>query len=111
LHLLLGAAEPAGTPFEEAALLPQLDRLLEAGAELDAQDGRGFSALHWAAQHGLLGCVQRLLRAGADPERRDSLARSPREVALTRGYVDIARELEGPKAPPSIARFLRSRAD
>lgn len=111
LHLLLGAAEPAGTPFTESVLLPQLERLLEGGAGLDGQDGRGFSALHWAAQHGLLGAVQRLLRAGADAELRDSLARSPREVALTRGYVDIARELEGPKAPPSIARFLRSRTE
>jgi hypothetical protein len=31
-------------------------------------------------------------------------------VALTRGYVDIARELEGPKSPPSLARFLRAQA-
>jgi hypothetical protein len=111
LLLLLGAAEPAGTPLHTGALLPQLERLLEIGVDPDAQDQRGFSALHWGAQHGLLPLVQRLLRAGADPTRRDSLARSAAEVALTRGYIDIARELEGPKPPPSMARFLRSQAD
>jgi ankyrin repeat protein len=110
LLLLLGAAEPAGTPLRIEALLPQLDHLLDLGVALDVQDQRGFSALHWAAQHGLLPVVQRLLRVGADPGLRDSLARSAAEVALTRGYVDIARELEGPKSPPSLARFLRAQA-
>lgn len=110
LLLLLGAAEPAGTPFRVDVLLPQLEHLLDLGVELDAQDQRGFTALHWAAQHGLLPAVQRLLRAGADPALRDSLARSAGEVALTRGYVDIARELEGPKPAPSLARFLRAQA-
>jgi ankyrin repeat protein len=110
LLLLLGAAEPAGTPLRIEALLPQLDHLLDLGVALDVQDQRGFSALHWAAQHGLLPAVQRLLRVGADPGLRDSLARSAAEVALTRGYVDIARELEGPKSPPSLARFLRAQA-
>lgn len=111
LLLLLGAAELPGTPLQAEALLPQLEALLELGAAPDAQDQRGFSALHWAAQHGLLPLVQRLLRAGAEPALRDSLARSAAEVALTRGYVDIARELEGPKPPPSMARFLRSQVD
>lgn len=111
LQLLLGAAELPGTPLQVECLLPQLDRLLENGALLDAQDQRGFTALHWSAQHGLLPVVQRLLNAGAEPGLRDSLARSAAEVALTRGYVDIARELEGPKPPPSMARFLRSQAE
>lgn len=111
LLLLLGAAELPGTPLQAEALLPQLEALLELGAAPDAQDQRGFSALHWAAQHGLLPLVQRLLRAGAEPALRDSLARSAAEVALTRGYVDIARELQGPKPPPSMARFLRSQVD
>ncbi|MCG6118732.1 MAG: ankyrin repeat domain-containing protein [Aquimonas sp.] len=112
LHLLLGAAEPPGTPAGPAGLLQQqLDDLLERGAQPDLQDQRGFSALHWAAQHGLLAVVQQLMRAGASPELRDALARSPREVALTRGYVDIAAEFEGKRPPPSMARFLRSPSD
>jgi len=111
LLLLLGAAQPTGAPLRAEALLPQLNALLELGSPLDHADQRGFSALHWAAQHGLLTAVQRLLRAGADSARRDGLARTPGEVALTRGYVDIARELEGPKAPPSMARLLRTRSD
>lgn len=112
LHLLLGAAEPPGTPAGPVGVLQlQLETLLERGAQPDLQDQRGFSALHWAAQHGLLAAVQQLLRAGANPELRDALARSPREVALTRGYIDIAAEFEGKRPPPSIARFLRTRSD
>lgn len=111
LLLLLGAAEPAGTPLQAASLMPQLERLLAAGSPLDSQDQRGFSALHWAAQHGQLPLVQRLLQAGAEPGLRDSLARSAAEVALTRGYIDIARELDGPRPPPSMARFLKARTD
>ncbi len=52
--------------------------------------------------------MQRLLRAGADPEARDSLNRSPREIAVMRGFIDVAGEFE-PRVPgvSSMARFLR----
>ena len=61
--------------------------------------------------HGLLRVAQALLREGADPDQRDLLNRSPREIALMRGYVDVAAELalpgNAPQAPVSMARFLR----
>ena len=111
LLLLLGARAEPGTPSSEDVLLAALDLLLEEGVRLDARDPRGFGPLHLAALHGLQRTVQALLRAGADPDLRDNADRTPRDIALTRGYVDIAAELVPPAAPPpggvSMARFLR----
>ena len=53
-----------------------------------------------------------LLRAGADPSQRDTLNRTPREIAVMRGFVDIAAELAPSPAgggDVSMARFLRDR--
>jgi hypothetical protein len=108
LMLLLGARADAGATCQEDVLLAVLDRLLSEGVALDNQDQRGLGALHLAAQHGLLRVVQRLLREGADRQRRDALGRTPQELALLRGYVDIAAEFESVRgASPALARFLR----
>ena len=109
LLLLLGARAEPGTPCDEDVLLAGLEPLLDEGASLEARDPRGFGPLHLAALHGLLRVTQRLLRAGADPNARDSLNRTPREIAVMRGFVDVAAEFAPP--PPgtvSMARFLRS---
>jgi len=109
LLLLLGARAEPGTACDEDVLLAALDQLLDEPVSLEARDPRGFGPLHLAALHGLLRVAQRLLRAGADPEMRDALNRRPREVALMRGFVDVAAELAPPAAaqPPSMARYLR----
>jgi ankyrin repeat protein len=105
--LLLGARAEAGAACDEDVLLAVLDRLLNEGVSLDAQDQRGLGALHLAAMHGLLGVVRRLLREGGNRQLRDSLGRTPYDLALLRGYVDIASEFEPARPPPSLARFLR----
>jgi ankyrin repeat protein len=109
LLLLLGARAEPGTACDEDVLLAALDHLLDEPVSLEARDPRGFGPLHLAALHGLLRVAQRLLRAGADPDLRDALNRRPREVALMRGFVDVAAELAPPAAPqpPSMARYLR----
>jgi ankyrin repeat protein len=107
LLLLLGARAEAGAACDEDVLLAVLERLLNEGVALDAQDQRGLCALHLAAMHGLLAVVQRLLREGASRGLRDSLGRTPHDLALLRGYVDIAAEFEPARAAPSLARFLR----
>ena len=68
-----------------------------------------LSPLHLAALHGLLGVVQWLLRAGADADLRDGLNRTAREIAVMRGFVDIAAELapQPRTGDVSMARFLR----
>lgn len=109
LLLLLGARAEPGTAADEDVLIAGLQLLIDHEASLDAADPRGFGPLHLAALHGLLRVVQFLLRAGADPDRRDSLNRTPREIAVMRGFIDIAAEF-APATPGqnvSMARFLR----
>lgn len=110
LLLMLGSRAEPGTPSTEDVLLAGLERLLDEDVRLDARDQRGFGPLHLAALHGLLRASQVLLRAGADLNQRDAINRTPREVALMRGYVDVAAELtpaDGATPPVSMARFLR----
>ena len=108
LLLLLGARAEAGAACDEETLLAQLEKLLARNVSLSAQDRRGFGPLHLAALHGLPRVLRALLAAGADPDLRDGINRRPQEIALMRGFVDIAQEFEPPRAAPSIARFLRT---
>src|SRR5690606_37563658 len=107
LLLLLGARAEPGSPCDEGVILAAMERLLEEGVSLDAQEPRGFGPLHLAALHGLGSVVQRLLRGGADPDLRDTLNRSPREIAVMRGFVDVAAEFAPVQPGVSMARFLR----
>ena len=112
LLLLLGARAEPGTPSSEDVVLAGLERLLDEEVPLDARDQRGFGPLHLAGLHGLLRIAQALLQAGADPDQRDAINRTPREIALMRGYVDVAAELAAPNTAPaavSMARFLRDK--
>ncbi len=108
LALLLGARCEPGSLRDEDTLAAQLELLLARQLDLDVRDGRGFTPLHLAALHGQVRAVRRLLVAGADREARDQLNRRPQDIAVMRGFVDIAAELETRSEPtPSLARFLR----
>jgi ankyrin repeat protein len=86
-------------------LLAALDRLLSEGVSLAHVEHRGLTALHLAALHGLGRIVERLLREGADPGARDRLGRTPHDLALIRGFVDIAALFQTvrPVAPKPMA--------
>lgn len=109
LLLLLGARAEPGTACDEDVLLAGVQRLLEETASLDARDPRGFGPLHLAALHGLLRVVRHLLRAGADPGSRDALNRTAREIAVMRGFVDVAGEFAPRPEDLSMGRFLKPR--
>jgi ankyrin repeat protein len=64
------------------------------GADLDVQDNRGWTALHWAARHGRLALVAILIRKGADTEIRDKRRRTPLQLAQSK------------RVDPSIAGLL-----
>ena len=107
LLLLLGARAEPGAACDEDVLVAGLERLLEEGATLPMQDQRGFGPLHLAALHGMGQVVRVLLRHGADPNLRDRLNRTPREIAAMRGFMDVAAEFASDAGTPSMARFLR----
>jgi len=110
LLLLLGARAEPGTACDEDVVMAGLDHLLDEEVSLDAQDPRGFGPLHLTALHGQLRMTQRLLRAGCDPDLRDALNRTPREIAVMRGFVDVAAEFAPLQSGVSMARFLRDRS-
>ena len=109
LLLLLGARAEPGTACDEDVVLAAMEHLLDEGVSLESRDPRGFGPLHLSGLHGQLRIARRLLRAGADPDLRDSLNRTPREIAVMRGFIDVAAEFAPAQAGDgvSMARFLR----
>ncbi len=61
--------------------------LLDGGADPDAVDQAGDTALNWAAYYGYAGTVNLLLEAGADPALTGH--GNALEIALRRGHEDI----------------------
>lgn len=81
-----------------------VDALLRAGADPNATDGRGQTALHWAATFGFDRVILRLVHAGADTEAR--AARSGRTAlacAAQQGWVVAVDALVGAGARPDTA--------
>jgi hypothetical protein len=67
--------------------------LLAQGANPDAPDSRGLSALRAAGLSGHLAATRALLQAGADPNRRDSDGGMALFTAADDGYIEVAQEL------------------
>ncbi|MGN6151961.1 MAG: ankyrin repeat domain-containing protein, partial [Lysobacteraceae bacterium] len=109
LLMLLGARAEPGTACDEDVVIAGLVRLLDEGATLKVRDPRGFGPLHLAALHGLLRTTRQLMQDGADPAARDALNRTPREIAVMRGFVDVAAEFVPQTGDVSMARFLKDR--
>ena len=95
-RLLDAGADPAGGRFIGfppvlLAVLRQDRELLRAmiarGADLDARDRSGSTALMWAAfdEHGDAAMVEELLRLGADPRAANQAGETALDWALRRG--------------------------
>jgi hypothetical protein len=73
--LTAGCAADQQSPLERAAVLGQRDevaRLLAGGADPRERTNRGFTALGLAAREGRVEVIELLVRAGADPNLRDT---------------------------------------
>ena len=74
----LQAAAASGTASARRDLAALL---LDAGADVDARQPGGFTALHSAAQNGDLDLVELLLQRGADPRAATDDGRTARDFA------------------------------
>jgi len=68
--------------------------LLEKGANIEARDNTGRTALHWAAERGREEVVQLLLDKGADIEAEDNARRTPWHWADQNGHEVVVQRLE-----------------
>ncbi|RYF43218.1 MAG: ankyrin repeat domain-containing protein, partial [Comamonadaceae bacterium] len=85
------------TAWHEAARtgrLPELERLLQQGADLNAPDDAGRTALVLAVIHGHSAMVQRLLALGANPALVDREGLNALQHARRLGREEIVRMLE-----------------
>lgn len=63
--------------------------VIDAGCNLDLQNGKGQTALHLAAANEMEEFVRLLCQAGADPDVQDNEHQSPIHLATARGYQRI----------------------
>jgi len=70
-----------------------MERLLERGADVNAQSNKGVSALHLASYKGDLDVVRLLFRHGANVDLQDFRGETPFQLALGRGWEEVTRLL------------------
>lgn len=78
--------------LEERANLSVVTMLVDAGADVNAQDRRLRTPLHRAAQYGHVDIVQYLLKTGANPNSKDESGWTPYERVECMGTADGATE-------------------
>jgi ankyrin repeat protein len=91
LHIACGAA--AAVRADPAGIDAALDILLSRLSAVTASDHRGCTALHYAAAHGQIGAVRRLLARGANAGLRDQGGWTAENYATHYGYTDVAQIL------------------
>ena len=92
--LLTGAILGPETPLADAAMRGDVEMvrsLLEGGADLDAPQGDGMTALHWAAERGDQEIAKLLISAGADMEAGTRIGGyTPLHLASKGGHAAVA---------------------
>ncbi len=76
---------------------------LGEGADIGACDPGGGTALHLAVDQDWPGIARQLLEAGADPQARDGLGRTPADLASGRPGFGFLGQFAAPGRPPSLS--------
>ena len=79
----------------EGAVVANVAALLAAGADADATQQGGYTALHQAADRGLEAVVRQLLEGGARRDARSAAGRTPADHARAKGHARIVELLSG----------------
>jgi len=82
---IVSALRAGSTEAAEAILSHRPHNGRQERAQVDAQDGRGRTPLHWAAKHGRVKEVDWLVARGADIAAKDGKGRIPKQVAYDCG--------------------------
>lgn len=94
---VLMAAGPVEAPVADAARIGDIDAvraLLRDGADVNAAQGDGMSALHWAAELGNVDLMDVLLYAGAELESATRIGRyRPLHIASRNGNLEAVNRL------------------
>jgi ankyrin repeat protein len=75
--------------------LKSVELLLEHGAEVNAQQQGGWTALHAAAHHGDVAMAKMLLARGADPKDTNGEGKTALDLAVADVHEEVARLLRG----------------
>ena len=78
--------------------------LLEAGADVNAEDAKGLTPLHWAALTKGPEVITTLIEAGADPDARTKNGMTPLDVAIRQKATENADALRGAKKTSGTGR-------
>ncbi len=93
----ISLAAAVNAPLSDATMARNAEAvrsLLEEGADVNASQGDGMTALHWAAEHGDVEMAMMLLDAGADLEMATRLGEhTPLHVASTAGHTLVVSAL------------------
>jgi ankyrin repeat protein len=81
--------------------MQMVERLIEAGANVQLVDVRGYTALQCAAEGGHIGPFRNLLQAGCDPMAQDHAGVSVLHSACQGGCLEIINHLQSLGADPS----------
>ena len=75
-------------------------KLLKDGADVNAVQVDGMTALHWAAQHNQIEIARRLIQAGAKPDAANQFGVAPLSLACVNGGEEIVALLLDAGADP-----------
>src|SRR3954462_3111130 len=67
--------------------------MISKGADVNAAESDGTTALHWAVHHDDVDMVDRLLKAGAKANRKNDYGATPMSEAATVGNVAVLQKL------------------
>ena len=114
LGLVVGSGFAALAPVLDAAKRGDVESLkaqLRSGADVNAAQGDGFTALHWAAKLGNREVAEILISAGADIEATTRLgSHMPLHVAAAAGQAEVVETLLKAGAPVAVATGTGARS-